>query len=235
MEHKIIPLYDNTWAIEDEDVKIFVIAGSRKVLIVDTGITSPDVSRLVSELTDLPQELINTHADKDHISGNWQFDTCYMHPAEACVYHNVNQAGGSIRPVFEGSRIDLGDREVEVLHVPGHTPGSITILDEKNRCLIGGDPIQKDGEIFMFGIHRDMEAYVIGLQHLLDAHGDRFDCIYPSHAQVRVDKDIIPQLIRGAQDIMAGRVSHTETERFGSKVGQYDIGVASFLIDPLSL
>ena len=70
--------------------------------------------------------------------------------------------------MFEGDIIDLGERKLEVVHVPGHTPGSITLLDREERCLIGGDPIQIDGEIYMFGLHRYMEAYVFGLEHLLE-------------------------------------------------------------------
>ena len=74
--------------------------------------------------------------------------------------------------MFEGDIIDLGERKLEVVHVPGHTPGSITLLDREERCLIGGDPIQIDGEIYMFGLHRDMEAYVFGLEHLLERAGE---------------------------------------------------------------
>ena len=68
---------------------------------------------------------------------------------------------GRVLPAFEGDIIDLGERKLEVIHVPGHTPGSITLLDREERCLIGGDPVQIDGEIYMFGLHRDMEAYVL--------------------------------------------------------------------------
>lgn len=235
MEHLITERYQDTWAIEDGDVRIFVIAGRKKALVVDTGVSSPDVEALVRQVTDLPMELLNTHADKDHISGNWQFDSCYMHPAEACVYHNINQSGGMILPVWEGTRLDLGDREVEILHVPGHTPGSITLLDPEARCLIGGDAIQSDGEIFMFGVHRDMQAYIAGLTHLLEVHGDRFDRICPSHAEPVIGKDVIPELIRGAQEILDGKIPHTEVERYGSRAGLFDVGIVRFLCDPLSL
>ena len=235
MDHEMIELYDRTWAIEDEDVRIFVIAGESSALVVDTGVSSPDVEGPVRQVTDLPLKLRNTHADKDHISGNWQFDECYMHPAEACVYHNINMAGGTVLPVWEGDCFDLGGRSVEILHVPGHSPGSITVLDPQERCLIGGDPILKGGEIFMFGVHRDMQAYVAGLRHLLEVHGDRFDWIYPSHAELKIGKDVIGQLIQGACDIMDGKVPHTDVERFGTKAGLYDVGVTSFICDPLSL
>lgn len=119
--------------------------------------------------------------------------------------------------MFEGDIIDLGERKLEVIHVPGHTPGSITLLDREKRCLIGGDPIQIDGESFMFGLHRDMEAYVFGLEHLKTRSGE-FDWIYPSHMQLKVPCSVIPELIQGAKDVLSGIISGTVREVHGRKI-----------------
>jgi glyoxylase-like metal-dependent hydrolase (beta-lactamase superfamily II) len=45
------------------------------------------------------------------------------------------------RIVEEGDTIDLGDRRLAVLHLPGHSPGSIGLLDEQNGVLFSGDAI----------------------------------------------------------------------------------------------
>ncbi|MEM6489161.1 MAG: MBL fold metallo-hydrolase [Pseudomonadota bacterium] len=45
------------------------------------------------------------------------------------------------RLVEEGDLIDLGDRAFTVLHLPGHSPGSIGLWDEANATLIGGDAL----------------------------------------------------------------------------------------------
>ena len=132
-------------------------------------------------------------------------------------------------PVFEGDLIDLGGRTLEIIHLPGHTPGSITVLDRENRCLIGGDPIQEDGNIYMFGDHRNMDAYIAGLERLLE-RGD-FDFIYPSHAKEKVSRDVIPELIDGAKDILAGKIPGKEIGVHGKKVTSCDVGVSRFLCE----
>ena len=115
-------------------------------------------------------------------------------------------------------------------HVPGHTPGSITLLDHQNRVLIGGDPIQEDGDIFMFGIHRDMESYVLGLRHLME-RSNEFDWIYPSHAKLPIAVDTIPRLIEGAEKILCGELNGEPRQFHGKKILSYDIGIDRILCD----
>ena len=222
-------LFANTWAETDQGVRIFLLAGREKALLIDTGMTGLDLHAITSLHTDLPLQLLNTHADRDHIAGNAQFPEFYMHPSEAAFYRNVQHGNGRLLPVFDGDLIDLGGRTLEIIHLPGHTPGSITVLDWENRCLIGGDPIQEDGNIYMFGDHRNMDAYIAGLERLLE-RGD-FDFIYPSHAKEKVSRDVIPELIDGAKDILAGKIPGKEIEVHGKKVTSCDVGVSRFLCE----
>jgi glyoxylase-like metal-dependent hydrolase (beta-lactamase superfamily II) len=223
-------LYENTWVVDDNGVRIFILAGKEKALIIDTGMSGLPVRDIARQAADLPLMLLNTHADGDHTGGNDAFDEFYMHPSEAIVYHKIQKGKGRMLPVFDGDLIDLGGRTVEVVHVPGHTPGSITVLDKEERCLIGGDPIQEDGDIYMFGLHRDMEAYIAGLERLWQREKE-FDFIYPSHAELKVSKSVIPKLISGAKDILAGTCTGTEKEVHGMKILSVDIGVDRFLCD----
>ena len=224
-------IFDNTWAALDVGVRIFLLAGEESALVIDTGMNGLDIPGMVTAHTDLPYRLLNTHADPDHIGSNSQFASFYMHPSEAAFYHNTQHGRGSVVPVFDGDVIDLGGRPLEIIHLPGHTPGSITVLDRKNRCLIGGDPIQEDGTIFMQGPQRDMEAYIASLRRLLQR--DDFDVIYPSHAKEKVSRSVIPPLIDGAQRILAGAVQGTPAELFGEAIRVCDVGVSRFLCDPL--
>ena len=222
------PLLENTWVQTDRGVRIFLLTGTKRALVVDTGMTGLDIRALVSPHTDLPPEVLCTHADRDHIAGNSQFPFVYLHPSEAAFYHR-SAPGAPIRPVFAGDVIDLGDRALEIVHLPGHTPGSITLLDRKNRCLIGGDPIQADGDIFMFGEQRDLTAYIAGLRRLLTR--DDFDCVYPSHAREKVGREIIEPLISGAEAILSGALQGEKSERFGKAIRVCDVGVSRFLCD----
>ena len=50
------------------------------------------------------------------------------------------------RTLVDGDRIDLGGRSLEVLHLPGHSPGSIGLYDAASGTLFSGDALY-DGEL----------------------------------------------------------------------------------------
>ena len=82
----------------------------------------------------------------------------------------------------------------------------------------------------MFGPYRDMEAYVLGLEHVWEFEAE-YDFIYPSHAKMPVNKNIIPKLIEGAKAILAGTVEGVPGEMHGHPILTYDIGVSRFFCD----
>ncbi|MBR3227877.1 MAG: MBL fold metallo-hydrolase [Erysipelotrichaceae bacterium] len=229
MNNEIIRISDDTWRIEDNGVRFFLLTGKKKALLIDSGMTVSNARDIVSGLTDLPVELLNTHADRDHIGSNEQFDSFYMHPLEEAVYRRSDKTG-KIIPVEEGDVIDLGERELRIIDLPGHTPGSIAVLDVKNRVLISGDPIQRNGRIFMFGPHRNMDEYIRSLEKL-EKRTDEFDEIWPSHADIPVSTDTIEMLREGAMDILSGKIEGKQEEVHGHSIVAYDLGFCTILCD----
>lgn len=71
-------------------------------------------------------------------------------------------AASPITFVGEGDVIDLGDRELEVLHTPGHTPGSICLWDARNGVLFSGDAIYLDDRLGW----TDEAAFAVSLRRL---------------------------------------------------------------------
>lgn len=226
---EIIKINENTWRMEDGGVRFFLLAGDEKALLIDSGMQVHNAKEIAEGLVNLPIELLNTHADRDHVGSNDEFDSFYMNPAEASNYYNTNKKTGTIIPVSDGDIIDLGDREIEIVTLPGHTPGSIAVLDRNNKVLFSGDPIQ-DGDIFMFGVQREMHAYLLSLEKL-ENYKDRFDAIYPSHGTFPVGPELIDALHEGAVRVMNGEVEGTHVEFHGTKIKRYDVGVAAFLCD----
>ena len=229
MNYEIIQMNRNTWRIEDGGVRFFLLAGTQKALLIDSGMTVNNAKEIAESLTDLPLSLLNTHADRDHIACNDQFDQFYMHPDEEPVYRRSGKPG-KILPVRQGDVIDLGERKLEIIELPGHTPGSIAVLDISSRVLISGDPIQRNGRIFMFGSHRNMKAYIQSLEKL-EERIPEFDEIWPSHADIPVSPDTIAMLKEGAKDILAGKVQGQDTEMHGHKIKAYDLGFCTILGD----
>lgn len=225
---EIIRINDSTWRFEDDSVRFFLLCGDEKAALVDSGMNTPDARKMAESLTDLPIILINTHADPDHISGNAAFEEFYMSPAEEPNYRE-NNGKGTILPVKEGDVIDLGNRTLSIIDIPGHTPGSIAILDEKYRVLISGDSVE-DGNVFMFGKYRNMDLYIDSLRHLAKYDG-RYDEIYAMHGSIPVKPDIIGKLIEGAGQIKNGEAAGTKLSLFGSEVLLYKFPYAGFLCE----
>ena len=115
---------ENSWRIEDNGVRFFLLTGTERALLIDTGMNAQNVREIAAQWTSLPLSLLNTHADRDHIGNNEQFESFYMHPSEEPLYRRSGKPG-TIIPVTEGDTIDLGGRELKIIELPGHTPGCI--------------------------------------------------------------------------------------------------------------
>lgn len=102
--------------------------------------------------------LINTHLHIDHaIADNWMAER-YGLPVEA---HADDAMLGKIlaqqaqrfgirgvdakveigMELKEGDEVKIGDGRLEVLHVPGHSPGSIALYDREDGFVISGDTL----------------------------------------------------------------------------------------------
>ena len=247
---EVIRINENTWRFEEEGVRFFLLAGSLKALMIDSGMMTPNARELAEGVLAeyaaetggeaLPLELLNTHADPDHLSGNAAFAQFYMHPAECYNFYKSGRPGhvpfsfgnGEIVPVWDGEVLDLGGRELEIISLPGHTPGSIAVLDRALRVLISGDPVQ-DGNIFMFSPMREMHAYRMSLKKLekIMEERDPFDEIWPSHGSFPVKPELVRELDEAAGRVLAGEVGTESFELHGMQAKRADVGCAAFLLD----
>lgn len=230
MDYKVIQINDNTWRFEDAGVRFFLLTGTKKALLIDSGMCVHNADEIAASITSLPVELINTHADPDHIASNRAFAAFYMHPAEYTNYHRRNKEAGTIIPVWDGDILDLGERPLRIIHLPGHTPGSIAVLDVHKRVLISGDPIQAHGRIYMFGPQRDLLAYLQSLERI-SAMKDLFDEIYPSHGDFPVAPTVIDELIAGTKEVMSGKVIPLVTSLHDMPIKEFPAGPSTLLCD----
>lgn len=224
---EIIEMKKGAYRIEDGGVRFFLLEGESAALLIDSGMTVRNAKEIAQSLTDKPVSLLNTHADRDHIGSNAEFETVFMHPLEEPNYRRAGMTE-EIDPVEEGDVLDLGERELEIIHLPGHTPGSIAVLDIRNRILISGDPIQENGRIFMFGEHRNMRDYIKSLKDL-EKRTAEFDEIWPSHAAIPISPDLIGKCREGAEKILAGEVPGTPAQMGDRRFIVRDLGFTAFL------
>lgn len=227
MQEKI-KINENTWRIEDQGVRFFLLEGKEFALMIDSGMNTPNAKQIAESLTNLPIKLLNTHTDIDHISGNNEFDEVLIGENEVTYYQEKHKENQKIITVSDKQIIDLGERKIQIINLPGHTPGSIALLDINNRVLIGGDSIQ-DGKIFMFGEGRDINNFVISLQDLWNNYQNEFDVVFASHGSIPIDKSIIPKIIDSAKQIIDHKVQGKKITMMSKEVMYYDFGFVEFL------
>lgn len=220
---------EHFWIIEENGVRSFLFEGAERAMLVDTGFGTLQLRGIVAGLTDLPVFVVNTHTDKDHTGCNKDFEPVYIHPAEMEHYKNSLPEGccmEGVRPLWDGDIIDLGYWKFEVILTPGHTPGSIMLLEREKRMLISGDTIQ-NGDIFMFGSGRNIQAFQSSLEKMTGM-SDAFDSIWPSHGSYPLTADIIPGILRGTRDLVAGKLAEQEPP-WPMPCKKYVCDVVSFL------
>lgn len=168
------------WAIEEGAVRMYLIAGSRQALLLDTGSGSGDLRSAVRDLTALPVTVALTHGHNDHTGGVPQFGTAYAHSADwAEIRHDLGNDAVTLRPLQDGDCFDLGGRCLEVVGTPGHTPGSLSFFDRDNRLLFTGDNVS-ERPVYMCLSGADETMYRQTLHWIL-SHAGEYDAILGCH------------------------------------------------------
>lgn len=212
---------ETTWRIEDKMMRMFLLKGEKKALLIDSGVSCEDVKTLSESLVDVPVELINTHADPDHIASNHLFSLFYMHSDEGEDVHQI--------PVSDQDVLDLGNRKIKVIHIPGHTQGSIALLDVSKRILYTGDSVQ-DGNIYMFGTKRNTKQFGASLKKLITME-DEFDWICASHGTPMLPKEYIKKVLHAWDLCQTGQIVPKDKEIHGQDIHWFQHEFCGFYCD----
>lgn len=150
--------YDsNVYLLEDED-PVLVDTG--------TGMYAEAALEEVSNIVPLKSigRIVLTHSHYDHMGGAKAFQEAtgaklYLHEAEALPFMagdtslTVSEMFGKrlkgleVEPLRTGQKLKLGKTELQVLHTPGHSPGSIVLHDQEGGSAIVGDTVFCDGGV----------------------------------------------------------------------------------------
>lgn len=220
MAVQVVQMDKKTWRFEDGFVYYYLLVGEEKALLIDSGISGGDVRNMVLALTDLPVLLVNTHGDGDHTAANNCFGGFYVHPDD---YYGKDLSyrfpDTPHTDVTDGYVFDLGGRRIEVISIPGHTPGSIALLDMNNRILFSGDTVQ-NSVIYMFGEKRCPQLFAKSLQHLIEI-SDSYDTVCASHGTPVLPGNYASLVLADWNDTLAGKIEGVKEEIFGNEVRTY--------------
>ena len=203
MEFTIQKIAENIWAIEQKGVRAFLLVGQDNAILVDTCFGG-DIRSACQSITNNPITLITTHSDGDHIGCDQQFPVQYLHSAEFERYESRGKGAPHAIPMQEGDVFEVGDYRLEVILIPGHTPGSIALLERSHRFLISGDTVQS-GCIYMHGDGRDLPQFRESIAKLEQMWQEGlFDTVFPAHGEAIVTADILGDHLALADEVLRG-------------------------------
>lgn len=205
MGYEIENVADGIWMIQDNTVRMFLLDGGTESFLLDTGYGTGDLAALTASLTKGDIIVINTHSHADHTSANWQFRKFYCHEADAREIRAVCGDGAQIHLVNEHEILRAGTRQLEVVTIPGHTPGSIALLDRRDRILFSSDAVAKNFPIYMQFPGQDLQEYLRSLRKI-ESMQDLFDRICPCHGDFDIDKSYIGRTIHCVEGILGGSI-----------------------------
>lgn len=179
----------NTYVVKDKKTS--------KVCVIDPAFDSNKIKESIKDIDGVLDSVIITHSHADHIAAlaglaNGTDVKVYIHKldeeglwnkelnAEEIVKTKVDSVDKArVTALVEGNVVKFGETELEAIHTPGHTKGSIILLDNENNLLYSGDTIFENSygrTDLITGNHDDMKLS-------LDKLSERFEdiLVLPGH------------------------------------------------------
>lgn len=235
MEYRIKAIDESTWQIEEYNenagVYMYLLAGKKKAILIDTGFGTIDLKKIVQSLTSLPVEVILTHGHADHIGGTSFFERVYLNEKDRQVYqqhsavkYRKSMTGeDSFAPVkaectyIKGTeKMDLGDRILKLIPTPGHTIGTICLLDVEKKRMYTGDTCCEANVLLNLDYATDIQTY---RNSILRLKQENFTITWPAHHKTPVMPDILDEFEEAATLLLEGKAKG-ETIDLGGEFGQ---------------
>lgn len=184
----------------------YIVSKNNNCLIIDPGGDAHMIKDYVTQKDLTPKAVLLTHAHFDHIGAvseirsTYDIDV-YLHTEEQDWLGNPElnrsalflgeDAGYQMddpEHLLEPGELSIADFNMEVIHTPGHSPGSVTFVFKEERCIVSGDVL------FQRGIGRtdlpggSMELLAKSIVTQLYALDDTY-IVYPGHGPATNIKD----------------------------------------------
>ena len=224
-----------------EETHCYLLIGSDRALLIDTGLGICNICEQVRKLTDKPVTAVATHIHWDHIGGHKYFPDFYAHKAEldwldggfplpAQAVKNMVATRCELPEDFDiskyeifqgkpshvledGDTIDLGGRTIRVLYTPGHSPGHLCFWEAEKGYLFSGDLVYK-GTLFANYPSTDPQSYLDSLEKIAVLPTKH---IFPGHHSLDICPEIVMRMRDAFRDLDAkGKLQHgSGTHNYG--------------------
>lgn len=215
--------------IEMPYVSAYLIKGTERAALIDTGWGYGDLKGFVESICNLPYDVILSHGHCDHGGGAGQFEEVYLNETEigleqySCsldtrqnIFRHVTrrqafeeeasqwlpQRQAPYKPLTETTIFDLGGITLKAVLVPGHTEGIMGFILPELRIAFFGDACSEP-TLMTLDASTSIEAHYQGLLNL-QSHAEEFDQVLISHSPYELPKEVLANNIRLAERILEG-------------------------------
>ena len=225
----------------------YLLLGTRRALLFDTGPGIYSIRDVVRGLTSLPVTVIPSHLHFDHVGRIAEFsdiaiidlealrrqvkDGILTEPPTQYLLQSEYRIPVS-RWVKDREIIDLGGRRITVVSTPGHTPESVSLFDPSHRRLFTGDLVNR--EVSLLNVPgSDLQQTLRSLHELARLTQGR-DLAYEAHSEKPLTPAELRLVARGIDDILHERISSQRFCLYGVPALRYDIGAFPIVVPDAS-
>lgn len=222
----------------------YLLLGTQRALLFDTGPGIYGIKKVVRSITHLPLVVIPSHLHFDHVGDLHEFDdvrlldTPGLRAQARGGYFTEQSPQYMLRGterfrvhgwVKDGERIDLGNRSVQVISTPGHTPDSVSILDESDRRrMFTGDLVNR--LVTLCNVPgSDVHAMADSMRRLMTL-APPGSVAYEAHAEEPLTPDELKHLDAGLPLIAGGKAASVPSCLGGLPMRRFNIGEFAILL-----
>lgn len=188
LEKNIYRLQDSSKFVS---VDAYLVCGTERAIVIDGLEEAQGMYDIVKEITDKPLCMIVTHGHSDHAGrGMREFmdKGCDIYLSSRDLYMVEKLYGKDLKreqlhDLEDGMRFDLGNVSLNVIAMPGHTPGSMILYMEDRKRLFSSDAIGSGSLWMQLKESSSLTEYLKELQRLYEILNNDMDVrIYPGHS-----------------------------------------------------
>ena len=175
----------------------YLVIGDEKTLLFDLAVDDPALGTYAHKLAEKTVMTVLSHGHYDHIYHLERYPEVWLHEADLPLLQGGGIGLRKVDPcpylhaLHHGDVIDLGGRKLDVIHIPGHTPGSILLLDRKSGILLSGDT---GARRLLYGVtgYTPLDAFCADLERLKEYP---FSVMYSAHDRCALPKEHLDMML----------------------------------------
>ncbi len=255
---------------ESMGMTLYLVVGAERAALIDSGMgVAQNLRKVVEGLTDKPVDCILTHGHPDHAGAAPLFDRVYMNRGDVpllpvslsperrlgdvehstqndpeimtfCRENYVDCTGFTFTHFENGQIFDLGGVTLEAIHIPGHTPGSMALLNREENYVLLGDAVNpRTALVETPGQGEGLRQYKEGIERLC-ANLNAQTRVYTGHSTTPMDHAILYDMARAAQEVLDGKREKDEPSQSffakriagsGKKMFEHHTGCVTLVYD----